>query len=208
MLVITKIEPAGPGRRACRLRFADAQTQDQVIPGAVARKLSLEEGSSLSSLKELRARVDEAEGVCAMERCLRLLNARDKTSHELRRRLAQDGYHGKAIDATLKQLSEHALIDDERFTGNYVENSLRAKKGWSRIVRELKRKGIEIDVDDERWRPDEEVEYEAACALIERLPLSTEKERERALRRLITRGYAYPMARRVLTAHKAMLYNR
>jgi len=173
-----------------------------VLPKAVVKELSIEEGTTIPSLQELRKRVDEAEPSAAMARCLRLLNARDKTTHELRTRLARDGYHGRSIDKTIDRLVELALVDDQRFTENYVDSSLRAKKGWGRIARELARKGIEIDPDDDRFRPDPEDEYQAAFTLVERLPVETEKERNRVLRRLITRGYSYPMALRVLDARR------
>jgi len=205
MLTIQDIEPAGPDKRACRLLFGPQVPEGYVLPKAVVKELHLEQGASVASLKALRALVDETEPACAMNRCLRILNARDKTSCELRTRLSQDGYHGKAIDATLDRLVELSLVDDERFTENYVESGLRSKKGWGRIVHELGRKGIEVDPDDERFRPDAEAEYTAACQLVARLPVTTEKERNRLLRRLITRGYSYPTALRVLDARKAML---
>ena len=205
MLTVRETEPAGPDKRACRLLFGSEEPQGYVLPKAVAKELSIETGATFVSLAELRARVDEAEPACAMARCLRILNARDKTSHELTIRLVHDGYHKQAIEHTIARLVELALVDDDRFTSNYVDAGLRAKKGWGRIVRELGRKGIELDPDDERFRPEPEDEYVAACALVERFPVETEKERNRVLRRLITRGYSYPLALRVLDARKAML---
>ncbi|MCL2881420.1 MAG: recombination regulator RecX [Coriobacteriia bacterium] len=205
MLVVTTIEPAGPDKRACRIFFGPDLPEGYVLPKAIVNELSIVEGSKFASPAELREKVDEAEPPAAMARCLRLLNARDKTTHELRARLSQDGYHGRAIDATLDRLLELSLVDDERFAENYVDTSLRAKKGWGRIVRELARKGIELDPDDEHYRPDPEDEYQAAFALVERLPVGTEKERNRVLRRLISRGYAYPTALKVLDARKMML---
>ncbi|MCL2332896.1 MAG: recombination regulator RecX [Actinomycetia bacterium] len=205
MLRIREIESAGPDKRACRLLFDAGVPEGYVLPRALVKELSLEEGSTVASLKDLRARVDEAEPACAMNRCLRILNARDKTSHELRTRLAQDGYHGKAVEATLDRLIELGLVDDERFREHYVESGLRAKKGWGRIVRELARKGIEICACDEGFQPDPDDEYAAAFSLVERMAITTEKERNRLLRRLITRGYSYPIALRVLDARRAML---
>lgn len=209
MLVVQEIESAGPDKRARRLIFEQQEPQGYLMSKAVIKELSIDVGTSFASLTDLRKRVDEAEPPLALARCLRLLNARDKTTHELRVRLARDGYHGRAIDTTIDRLTESGLVDDDRFTSNYIDVNLRAKKGWGRIVRELARKGIELDPDDERFYPDPEVEYEAACALIERFPLTTEKERNRALRRLITRGYSYPLALKVITravdAREAML---
>jgi len=205
MLAVQAIEPAGPDKRACRLLFGLEEPEGYILPKAVVKELEIEEGGTFTSLAELREKVDEVEPAAAMARCLRILNARDKTTHELRTRLAQDGYHGRAIDRTMARLTELALVDDARYTNNFVGSSLRAKKGWGRIVKELARKGIEIDPDDEQYRPAPDDEYAAAFALVERLPVETEKERNRALRRLVTRGYSYPMALKVLDARKAML---
>lgn len=204
-LSITDIEPTGPDRRACRLLFDDGDPDGFILPQAVVKALGIEPGATFASRASLRAQVDAIEAECAWNRCLRILNARDKTSYELRSRLGQDGYHLKVVARTLRRLAELGLVDDERFTANYVEAGLRAKKGWPRIVKELARKGIDLDIEDLRYRPDPQEEYDAAYALVKRLPVTTEKERTRVLRRLITRGFPYATARRVLDARKAML---
>jgi len=205
MLTIKNIEPAGPDKRACRLFFEGAEPQESVVAQAVVKELAFVPATTFASWTDFHERVAAAEPELALARCLRILKARDKTSFELSERLQRDGYSGQTIKKTIAQLKKTGLVDDERFARNYLEWGLSAKKGWTRLVRELAQKGIEIDPDDERYRPDPEEEYQRASALVERLPVDTEKERARVLRRLITRGYPYPLARRVLDARKSML---
>jgi regulatory protein len=205
MITIQAIESAGPRKRARRLIFSAAQDDSLLTAATMVKLLGLAEGMTFSSRAALDARIAKLAPDTAWQRCLRLLSMRDKTEHELRRHLEEDGDRPEVCVSTIARLKELGLIDDERYAEHFIESGLRAKKGWTRLLKELERRGISIDADDERFRPSEDEEFAAARALVERLPATTEKERNRILRRLITRGYSYALALRVLDARRSML---
>ncbi len=199
---ISAIEPAGPDKRARRLLFSGAEQPFLTTSSSVVKVLALEENMAIDSFSALKKRIDEAETSCAHKRCLRILTARDKTSAELKKRLEDDGYSAACIQKTIAHFEGLGLLDDERYTEVYIRSCFAQKRGWGRIVRDLAHKGIKIDSDDERYAPSAEEEYERATALVRHLPATTQKERDRILRRLITRGYSYPVARHVLDAYR------
>jgi regulatory protein len=170
-------------------------TEDMRTAATVVKSLSLEVGAEFESMRDLRGQVDVAELEQARERALRILNVRDKTDFEMRKRLSQDGYGKKTVDAVVDRLVEVGLIDDARYTELFISNAQVARKGWRRVCRELQMKGIDIDTLEP---PDSEEELMRAHALIARLPVETYKEQQRALRRLITKGYDFALARKVI----------
>jgi len=135
----------------------------------------------------------------AKERVLRILNARDRTSHEILTRLRDDGYNEEVVERLVARFTEIGLIDDERYTEFYLAAARASNKGWYRITRELRGKGIDVG---ELTPPDADEEAERAFTIIERLSVTTPKERERALRRLTTKGFSYEVALRALEMKK------
>jgi regulatory protein len=190
---IKEIHETGIDRRARLLLFDNGE--DMRTAATVVKALDIEVGSEYPGIAELRELVNAAEAQQARERALRLLNARDRSAHELRTRLSQDGYSARVVDALVARYIEVGLIDDARYTESFVNSALAARKGWRRICRELERRGI-ATADVTPPKPDDELQR--ALSVIERLPVSTGKERERALRRLVTKGYAYEVAKRAI----------
>jgi len=125
----------------------------------------------------------------------RILRARDKTSYELRKRLQEKGHGAEVADKVVERFVEVGLVDDERYLEFYLLSARASHKGWQRVLRELEQKGI----DTEGLAPPEpEEELDNALAVIERLPITTYKEREKALRRLVNKGYNYGIAKRAV----------
>ena len=125
----------------------------------------------------------------------RILKARDKTSFELGKRLREKGHSQEAAQRVVARFVEVGLVDDERYTEMFLRSAKVSGKGWYRITRELEQKGIDTK---DLTPPDTEEELERACAVIERLTISTYKERDRALRRLVSRGFSYTVAKRAV----------
>ena len=137
----------------------------------------------------------EAEYEEAKKCAHRILRARDKTSFELEKRLQEKGHSAKAAAKVVARFVDVGLVDDERYREMYIRSAQSSCKGWYRITRELEKRGLETK---DLLPPDQEEELERASQVIERLPVSDYKERERALRRLITRGYNYETAKRAV----------
>lgn len=125
----------------------------------------------------------------------RILRARDKTSFELNKRLQEKGHSAEAAEKVVARFVDVGLVDDERYREIYVRSAQASGKGWYRITRELERKGLETK---DLTEPSPEEELDRACKVIDRLTISNYKERERALRRLISRGFSFDTAKRAI----------
>ncbi len=98
----------------------------------------LETGQTEAFLKELLPHRAKA-------RCLKLLQARDYTETEIRRKLTDDGYPEEVIEETVKYLYGFHYLDDEKYVRMFYRTKCTAKSR-KQIVMELQRKGISKEV--------------------------------------------------------------
>ena len=145
------------------------------------------EGEAVDSFEEARK--------CAH----RIIRAREKTSFELLKRLQEKGHNKEDAQAVVERFVEVGLVDDTRYTEIYIRSAQSSNKGWQRIVRELNKRGIDTELLEP---PPEDEELERASAAIERLSVATHKEREKALRRLVARGFSYGVAKQAIATRK------
>lgn len=131
-------------------------------------------------------------------RAVHLLEYRDRTEKEMRRKLQQGDYPPKVIDQTIKYLKDYGYIDDKRYAGRYLSLRL-AGKGHRRLFMELQQKGVDPSLAQEAWeelcQEDDTDERAAIRRLIEkkvgertRLP---RKEHQRLLNYLVRRGFSW-----------------
>lgn len=138
------------------------------------------------------------------ESALTLLDYRARTRDELERRLLQKGYDEEVIAKVLDQLENVDLIDDERFASEWVANRVAHRPiGKSRMVWELRRKGISTEVIDEAIEQVDEVkEFEMALEIAKKKLGSVELEGPEAKRKLAgflqRRGFHWETVSRVL----------
>jgi len=125
----------------------------------------------------------------------RIIKAREKTSYELLKRLQEKGHSLAVSEKVVERFVEVGLVDDRRYTEIYIRSAQGSNKGWKRILRELQQRGIDTEHLE---TPFDEDELERAICTIARLSLATHKDREKALRRLITRGYSYDIAKQAI----------
>lgn len=135
------------------------------------------------------------------DRALRLLSARSRSRHELRARLLRAGYDPEEIEATLADLEDVGLVDDERFARELAEHQRRRGLGRRAGLSALRGKGVDRDlavrtVDEVQPEDDADVAYELASARLQRLrALSPDVIHRRLLGYLIRRGYEPVIAR-------------
>jgi len=66
-----------------------------------------------------------------------------RTVQEVRRRLARAGYEEDVVEEVIDDLERAQLLDDAKFSADWVESRARSKKiGKVRLAAELRRKGI------------------------------------------------------------------
>ncbi len=157
--------------------------------------------SYASNKSPVKAYAEPAEGEkqlidndeAAYQKILRLLNYRDRTSHELVERLQKDGFSSKATYEALDRAMRLGLVDDARYCRNYIDQSFRAGKGRRVVENDLKRKGVSqadvlfylsVSVFEE------ENEEERAYQFLLKHPPRGKNIRESAFRKLVSKGYS------------------
>lgn len=137
------------------------------------------------------AAVDDPEIVLAA--ALRFLEARQRSTTEVRRRLAFAGYRDELVTGALERLTELGVLDDVAFAQSWVESRDRARPRGERALRqELAAKGIDRAlVDSVLEERDEELpdaNAGAAQRLLERHARALAREADPRARR--NRAYA------------------
>jgi regulatory protein len=94
-----------------------------------------------------RAAVDDP--AIVLEAAARFLEARARSTAEVRRRLTYAGYRVDLVDGAVERLSDLGMLDDESFARAWVESRDRARPRGERAIREeLRRKGVDRAVVD------------------------------------------------------------
>jgi regulatory protein len=109
-------------------------------------KAGLYVGKSVSA--EEYARIEQLEnGDKAFQAALRYLEARPRSTAEVRQKLLRKDFAPEAIEAAIERLNELELLDDTAFARFWVENRQASRpRGVSALRDELRRKGIDTDV--------------------------------------------------------------
>ncbi len=154
-------------------------------------------------LQDLSLALHEAEQRMARERAIRLLTYSDRSSHEVRRRLTEDGYPEAVAQATVSDLERIGLIDDARYA-DAMARVFTAARGYGsvRAVRELCARGIdpEMATDAVAESLSAEAEAEAAAQLARALATRRGADAGRVAARLFRKGFPADLAFRAARA--------
>ena len=158
---------------------------------------------ALEARRAEHAEIDDPTLVLAA--ALRFLEARSRSTTEVRRRLLTHGYRAELVDGAIERLTELGMLDDEEFARAWVESRDRARPRGERALRsELARKGVGREVvdgvleDRETDRPD--ADAESARRLLARHAAALERvtdpraRRQRAYALLARSGFAPDIA--------------
>jgi regulatory protein len=134
------------------------------------------------------------------------LSVRERTVSELRSVLERKRVEPGAIDHAVGELTAGGLLDDARFARRFAEDKRTLERwGNERIERELQRRGVPPALVDAATRGrDRQEELGAALMLLtERMPQPPigDKERDRAWRMLVRKGYEAELAYEAVRAH-------
>jgi len=143
----------------------------------------------------------------ALELALRALGVRERTEQELRDMLARRGAEADVIEDVVAALQEERLVDDAGYARRFTEDRrLLDRWGSERIARDLERRGIERDLIDAALAGHgQEDELAVAIELLDRrfpLPFDGDRERDKAWRMLVRRGYAAEIAYSAVRRHE------
>jgi len=143
----------------------------------------------------------------AIERALRSLAVRERTEHELRLFLERRRFEPDVIDDVVGALREEGLLDDAGYARRFAEDRrLLDRWGSERITRDLVRRGIERElIDNALAGHDRDDELAVAVELLNRrfpLPFDGDRERDKAWRMLVRRGYEAELAYAAVRSHE------
>jgi regulatory protein len=141
----------------------------------------------------------------AIQLAHRAVGRRERTVAELRTCLERKRVEPEAIDYAVAELTETGLLDDARYAQAFADDKRYLDRwGSERIARELQRRGIAPDLIEsvlsDRSR---DAELESALVLLaQRAPtVSDDRERDRAWRLLVRRGYEVELAYEAVRRH-------
>jgi regulatory protein len=143
----------------------------------------------------------------ALDLAHRAVGRRDRTISELRIVLEHKRVDPAAIDAAVVELCAQGLLDDARYARQFTEDKRQLERwGSERIARDLHRRGIPPDLI-EAAVADRGPDAELATALLlleQRFPTPPrdDRERDRAWRLLVRRGYAVELAYDAVRAYE------
>jgi regulatory protein len=136
------------------------------------------------------------------QRALELLARREYSRAELARRLSPHADSAEELQALLDTLADRGQLSDERYAEART-HVLARKFGSSRILHELKSKGVEPELAQRMIEESAGSEFERALATWRkkfREPPSSREARARHMRFLQSRGFSFDIIRRVLDA--------
>ncbi len=165
------------------------------MPRSIVRSLGLSEGDEVDTAV-IAGRIAEVEPEHARERALNLVRYRERSSEELARRLADDGFASAIIDDVVSTFIRVALIDDQRFAEVYARQLAARGMGRCRAARELAGRGVAdplLSATLDAIMPSE-TEQERALELVRRWARTTPDARKLTAR-LVRRGFTYEQAR-------------
>jgi regulatory protein len=124
---------------------------------------------------------------------------RERTVAEIRTVLERRRVEPDAIEAAVEELSASGFLDDARYAVRFAEDKRElAQWGSERIARELTRRGVAAElIEAALCDRSEAAELGTALILLEQrfpVPPADDRERDRAWRLLVRRGYAPELA--------------
>ena len=152
------------------------------------------------ALAELKA-ADDAER--AHESALRMLTARAHGEKELYRKLRQK-YDAGAAQSAVDRCKEAGLIDDAAFAADLAQ-ALISRKGWSpeRAKTELIFRGVDKNIAENAISALDIDRDSGIIKVLDKMKVtddSPEKDKARAVRRLLNAGYGYGEIRKHISA--------
>lgn len=141
----------------------------------------------------------------ALNDAVTLLAQRAQASGEIRQKLRRKLYMEDTIEMVLYKLEKERLMDDEAFARDWAASRARCQVGRSRILRELRMKGIPQGLAQRALDElDEDEGDQAAIALAAKLlrRYSGEADERKAMQKLLAamarRGYGYEESKRAI----------
>ncbi len=139
----------------------------------------------------------------AKEKALRLLEFRNHSSGELRKKLQAYGAKEEDIETVIDFLTEYNLINDTEYAKMLSRDLKNIKRyGTARIRSELYTKGITSEIIDEALGELPEYDFDELVEMVQkRLKGNFEKKnKDKIIRHFITKGYSFDEIKKAVSA--------
>lgn len=141
----------------------------------------------------------------AVELAYRSISRRDRTVAEVRAFLERKHVEPEPIEHALGELAEAGWLNDERFAQRFAEDKRTIERwGSERIERELRRRGVpSAAIAAAAGEQDRDEELAAAVHILadKARPLDDDRQRDRAWRLLVRKGYEPELAYEAVREH-------
>lgn len=187
-LLVTEVIPREKGRTSIRF---DNGMEVLLYKGEV-RKLGLQEQTVISREKYDEI-IYEILGTRAKKRAMFLLERMDRTEHQLRDKLMQNGYPAVCVDLAIDYVKKYHYIDDLRYATNYISYQQK-RKSRQKLKIDLLTKGIYKNVIeqalDEAFDSDEQIKIRQLLEKKHYDPKECDrKEKQKTYQYLMRRGF-------------------
>jgi regulatory protein len=143
----------------------------------------------------------------AMELAFRALNTRDRTQQELRGFLERRRVGAPMIEEVVGDLTAQGFVDDVAYARRFADDRrLLDQWGSERIAQDLARRGVQRELIEgvlTEVGPNDELQV--AVELLDRryrVPFQGDRDRDKAWRMLVRRGYAAEIAYEAVRRHE------
>lgn len=187
-LLVTEVIPREKGKTSIRF---DNGMEVLLYKGEV-RKLGLQEQTVISREKYDEI-IYEILGTRAKKRAMFLLERMDRTEHQLRDKLMQNGYPAVCVDLAIDYVKKYHYIDDLRYATNYISYQQK-RKSRQKLKIDLLTKGIDKNVIeqalDEAFDSDEQIKIRQLLEKKHYDPKECDrKEKQKTYQYLMRRGF-------------------
>lgn len=199
-MIITGIEPCEKGKVKI---FIDHAQPLQLYKGEL-KKLALQKDILDRPVSECQIQLDDElyryiyydiVGKRVTKRAMHLLERKDRTEEELRKKLMMGDYPPELVENAIAYVKSYHYIDDERYARTYVRLN-QERKSMARIRHDLAARGISRDIIEVALEEENETEPEE---LIRRLMEKKQydinqaslQDKQRMYRFLMSRGFSY-----------------
>jgi len=162
----------------------------------------LQVGQELSDEKIAQLQSEDSREV-AFQKAINLLSHRDRTEVEVRDHLRGYGVTDEIAGEILERLRRSSLVDDQRFTQNWIENRSEFRPRSRRaLAYELRQKGIPEDAIQEALEDFDEdsAAYRAALRQARKhAALDWPEFRQKMLSHMARRGFSFDVAAPLVT---------
>jgi len=160
----------------------------------------LNTGQEISDEKITELKSADAREV-AFQSALHLLKFRPRTESEIRSRLLMKSISPQVVEEVIERLRRNQMLDDRRFTIEWIENRSELRPRGRRLLEfELRKHGVEQEIiqDSLAEVDDEQLAYQAAARRVRKYQeLEWSEFRIKLARYLSQRGFQYDTIRDV-----------